>query len=121
MEALAAALPAMPLLTTLHCNANAGVGETGWAALSAALRWVPALASLQLEACSGIGDAGASALAAGIPGAAKLETINLHGCAIGDNGAKALAVRRDCAFDFGLRRNICKHALMQQHQYMAAT
>lgn len=68
------------------------MGERGWAALGAALPQLPALTCLQVEACTGMGDAGAAALAVGIPGASTLETINLHGCGIGDDGARALAV-----------------------------
>jgi hypothetical protein len=115
MAALAAALPAMSALRTLSVNANPAVAERGWAALGAALPQLPALSSLQAEECVGMRDSGAAALAVGIPGALSLETVNLHGCGIGDEGARVLAVVMR-----GHRQEPALHVYLTANDYGAA-
>ena len=92
MIAVCGALPPMSeSLQTLSCVNNPDIAEAGWLALGAALSHLRSLRSLQAEGCSGMGCAGAVALSRGVPRAPQLHLLNLHGCAIGDEGACALA------------------------------
>ena len=92
MIAVCGALPPMSeSLQTLSCINNPNIAEAGWLALGTALSHMRSLRSLQAEGCSGMGCAGAVALSLGIPRAPQLHLLNLHACAIGDEGACALA------------------------------
>ena len=94
VAALAAALPAVPLLTTLYLGGNA-IGAGGVAALAAALSALPLLTTLDL--CSNaIGADGAVALAAALPAVPLLTTLDLSGNAIGAEGEAALEEAQKC-------------------------
>lgn len=81
------------MLSELLLCGNAGVsGVKAWTALAAALPALPCLTHLDLDSCSGLGDDGLRPIASALPWCTGLKTLSLNRCAVGDDGATALAV-----------------------------